>query len=62
MKNSGIESLNDRQLDWFFHALGEHRIVNALGETKELSFDYHGRVILKLARLLLKSVFTGRHG
>jgi digeranylgeranylglycerophospholipid reductase len=53
------ERLSDSQMDRLFHALDSHNIVASLGESEELSFDWHSKVTLRMARLLATRLVTG---
>ncbi len=44
------ERLSDRQLDRVFEIAVDNGIVEALLEDKDLSFDWHGKAILRVAR------------
>ncbi len=42
------ELLSDRQIDRIFDIIKDHRIDEALLKANDLSFDWHGRVVLRL--------------
>ncbi|MDI6814873.1 MAG: hypothetical protein QMC90_02150, partial [Dehalococcoidales bacterium] len=42
------ERLSDRQIDWIFDIIKSNGIDEALLKAKDLSFDWHGEVVLRL--------------
>ena len=55
-----FERLSDKRVDRLFRSIDSRGIVNALGRSENLSFDWHGRVLAKMVRLMLRSLVTGR--
>jgi flavin-dependent dehydrogenase len=48
-----FERLSDRALDRMFRTMDSRGIVDTLGASPDLSFDWHSKVILRMLRLLL---------
>ena len=54
------QRLGDRQIDWIFGIIKSNGIDKALLKADDLAFDWHSRVVLRLARHIILSKLLRR--